>query len=99
MYAILSRFGPLSLTFALVLGVSSLRGSIDEKDAAQIPVDVYEWSLWVGNPAQTTVNTSRIYKNAMPGVVGTSRIKFEEKELATKFPIAPISIVQFFGEP
>ena len=39
------------------------------------------------------------YRNAMPGVVGTSRPKLEGKELAGKFPIAPISVVQFFGEP
>ena len=32
-------------------------------------------------------------------LVGTSRPKFEEKELADKFPVAPISVVQFFGEP
>jgi hypothetical protein len=35
----------------------------------------------------------------MPNVVGTSRPKFEEKELAGKFAIAPVSVVQFFGEP
>ena len=36
-------------------------------------------------------------QNAMPGNVGTSRAKFEEKDLATKFPVAPVSVVQFFG--
>ncbi len=35
----------------------------------------------------------------MPNVVGTSRPKFEDKELAGKFAIAPVSVVQFFGEP
>ena len=35
----------------------------------------------------------------MPGSVGTSRPKFEGKELDGKFPIAPISVVQFFGDP
>ena len=65
----------------------------------QSPIEVYEWSIWVGNPAQTTMNTTRIYKNAMPSSVGTSRPKFEEKDLADKFPVAPISVVQFFGEP
>jgi hypothetical protein len=69
-----------------------------DKDAPQLPVDVYEWSIWVGNPAQTTVNTSRVYRNAMPGVVGTIRPKFEDKDVATKFPIAPVSVVQFFGK-
>ena len=35
----------------------------------------------------------------MPNIAGTSRTKFEDKELADKFPIAPISITQFFGGP
>ena len=71
----------------------------ETKDQPQSPIEVYEWSIWVGNPAQTTLNTARIYHNAMPNVVGTSRPKFEDKELAGKFPIAPVSVVQFFGEP
>ena len=70
-----------------------------DKDKPQSPIEVQEWSIWVGNPAQTAINASRIYKNSMPGVVGTSRPKFEDKELASKFPISPISVVQFFGEP
>jgi hypothetical protein len=35
----------------------------------------------------------------MPGNVGTSRTKFEEKDLAGKFPVAPVSVVQIYGEP
>jgi hypothetical protein len=74
------------------------KSRIRDKDTQQLPVEVYEWSIWVGNPAQTTINTSRVYKNPMPGMVGTIRPKFEDKDVATKFPIAPISIVQFFGK-
>ena len=68
-------------------------------DKAESPIEVYEWSVWVGNPAQPAVNASRIYNNAMPTVVGTSRPKVEEKEAASRFPLSPISVVQFFGEP
>jgi hypothetical protein len=68
-----------------------------DKDTPQLPVEVHEWSIWVGNPAQTTLNAARVYKNAMPAMIGTIRPKFEDKDLKTKFPIAPISIVQFFG--
>ena len=97
----------LSLTLALVLGLAFRSAGFQDKekkkeadkDQAQSPIEVYEWSIWVGNPAQTTINTSRIYRNAMPNVVGTSRPKFEGKELAGKFPIAPISVVTFRGEP
>jgi hypothetical protein len=69
------------------------------KDNPQSPIEVYEWSIWVGNPAQTTLNTTRIYKNAMPTTIGTNRPKFEDKELAGKFPVSPLSVVQFFGTP
>ncbi len=71
-------------------------------DPPQTPIEVNEWSIWVANPAQTTINTGRVYKSAMPGAVGTSRPKFEDndkiREQAARFPIAPISVVQFFGE-
>lgn len=70
-----------------------------DDDRPQPPVEVYEWSVWVGSPSQNTLNTARTYKNAMPGVVGTSRPKVEGKDLDGKFPVAPISVVQFFGEP
>ncbi|GAC1450392.1 MAG: hypothetical protein NVSMB9_34810 [Isosphaeraceae bacterium] len=64
-----------------------------------MPVQVHEWSIWVGHPTQPTWNTSKLYRNAMPAIVGTSRTTFEGKDLAGKFPVAPISIVQFQGEP
>ena len=99
----------LTTSFALVLCTSFHAAGFDDKDKdkdkakdkdqPQSPIEVNEWSIWVGNPAQTSLNAARIYKNAMPNVVGTSRPKFEDKELAGKFAIAPMSVVQFFGEP
>jgi hypothetical protein len=70
----------------------------ESDDRQQSPLEVYEWSVWVGNPAQPSINASRAYRNAMPGIIGTSRPKFEGKELADKFTVAPISVAQFFGE-
>ena len=35
----------------------------------------------------------------MPGPVGTVRPKIEGPELDRQFPVAPISVVQAFGEP
>jgi len=107
MHSILVRSLALAITFALVLGIAFHSGGFEQKkdngqdrdkDTPQLPVEVFEWSIWVGNPAQTTINTTRVYKNGMPGVVGTIRPKFEDKDLAAKFPVAPISIVQFFGK-
>jgi hypothetical protein len=74
------------------------KGSLKDKDQAQSPIEVYEWSIWLGSPAQPAINASRVYKNPMPASIGTSRPKADEKALASKFPIAPISVVQFFGE-
>ena len=95
----------LSFSLTLVLGAAFRTSGFDDKDKIkdkdnpQSPIEVYEWSIWVGNPAQTTLNTTRVYKNAMPNSVGTSRPKFEDKDLGKKFPVAPVSVVQFFGEP
>jgi hypothetical protein len=87
-------------TFAIklfCLGIAAAAWADDTRP--QPSVEVYEWSVWVGSPSQVSLNSVRTYKNAMPSVVGTSRPKLEDKELVGKFPIAPISIVQFFGEP
>ena len=86
----------LILSIQLWIGIAATAFADDARP--QPSVEVYEWSVWVGSPSQVSLNSSRAYKNAMPGVVGTSRPKLEGKELAGKFPIAPISIVQFFGE-
>ncbi|AMV40998.1 hypothetical protein [Planctomyces sp. SH-PL62] len=69
----------------------------------QSPIEAFDVSIWVGNPSQATLNAAKYYRNAMPGVVGTSRPKLDDAKPADKgaerFPIAPISFVQFFGEP
>jgi hypothetical protein len=84
---------------SLSLGVCLWSAAPGADDRPQTSVEVHEWSIWVGNPAQTTLNGTRVYNNSMPTSVGTSRPKFEEKDVASKFPIAPISVVQFFGDP
>ncbi len=89
----------LSIGLVVLLGVALRTSGFDDKDNPQTPIEVYEWSIWVGNPAQVTINTARIYKTGMPSSVGTSRPNIEEKDRTIKFPIAPISVVQFFGEP
>ena len=88
---------PLASLLWLSLAIAPLaRGA---EDRPQAPIEVYEWSIWVGSPAQTSLNAPKVYRNAMPGAVGTSRPKAEEPELSRKFPVAPISVVQAFGEP
>jgi hypothetical protein len=99
MRRLLLRSSGLSIALLSLLGAAIRTSAFDDKDNPQSPVDVYEWSIWVGNPAQTTLNTTRIYKSAMPSSIGTSRPSLEEKERTVKFPLAPISVVQFFGDP
>jgi hypothetical protein len=82
-----------------VLALASRTGVRGAEDRPQPPIEVYEWSVWVGTPSQTSLNASRIYRNAMPGPVGTVRPKVEGPEGDRKFPVAPISVVQAFGEP
>jgi hypothetical protein len=79
----------------------ALAGStpVQADDRPQPPIEIYDWSVWVGNPSLTTLNATRVYRNAMPGSVGTTRPVTEGEELSRKFPIAPISIIQAFGEP
>ncbi len=81
---------------AVLVFASALLGG---EDRPQPPVEVYEWSVWVGSPAQASLNASRVYRNAMPGPVGTIRPKVEGPELDRKFAVAPITVVQAFGEP
>lgn len=68
------------------------------REAADAPIEVNDVSIWVGNPSQATLNAAKAYRNPMPGVVGTSRPRLDDKDLAGLFPIAPASFVQFFGE-
>jgi hypothetical protein len=79
--------------------VPVVRSSDMGDDAQQSPLDVYEWSVWVGSPSQATLNAPKAYRNAMPTAVGTSRPKSEGPASEGKFPVAPISVVQFFGDP
>ncbi len=94
----------LGLSLALWAGACLSAHGFEDKpkpavdDKPQTPLEVNEWTIWVGNPALTSLNASRVYKGAMPSAVGTSRPKLEDKDAAAKFPVAPISIVQFFGE-
>jgi hypothetical protein len=105
MHRFFVRSSGLSIGLLVVLGFSLRSSGFDDKskdkdkDNPQTPLEVYEWSIWVGNPAQVTINTARVYKTGMPSSVGTSRPNIEEKDRTIKFPISPISVVQFFGEP
>lgn len=87
------------LRLPLAFGLAFAPAARGADDRPEPPIEVYEWSVWVGSPAQASLNAPRVYRNAMPGPVGTIRPKFEEAELARKFPVAPISVVQAFGEP
>lgn len=92
----MSRFSGFSLAMLALSVAMTARGA---DDRPQPEIEVYEWSVWVGTPAQTSLNASRIYRNAMPGPVGTIRPKVEGPALDRQFTVAPISVVEVFGEP
>jgi hypothetical protein len=94
----MAEFFVRSTWLLIVLGLSAPRLAAGAEEPKEAPIEVYEWSIWVGSPSQATINAAREYRNGMPGAVGTSRPKREDKEQAGKFPVAPISVVQFFGQ-
>ena len=85
--------------FLVGLGLASTAHAQGGKERPEPPIEVYDWSVWVGNPSQNSLNATKVYRNAMPVSVGTSRPKSEGAELARKFAVAPISVVQTFGDP
>lgn len=94
------RLPVLGMVAAVALFASRAAGDDNDGDNhAQTHVEVSEWSIWVGDPTLKTLNAAKVYRNPMPSAVGTSRPKLDEKESAGRFPIAPVSLVQFFGDP
>ncbi|HWE39330.1 MAG TPA: hypothetical protein VG406_22460 [Isosphaeraceae bacterium] len=89
--------GLLFAAVAVADDTDKSRDRARDLDTPQTPVEVHEWSVWVGSPTQGAVNAIRSYPNAMPGAVGTSRPKAEDKDPNRRFPVAPISVLQFFG--
>ncbi|MEW4570088.1 hypothetical protein AB1L88_19655 [Tautonia sp. JC769] len=63
-----------------------------------VPITVEEWSIWVGSPAHERLNDRNAARNAMPQVVGTARPGQSEGR-PSDFPVAPVSIIRFLGEP
>ncbi len=94
-----ARFVTSWAGFFLAVSFPATASAQADKERPQPPIEVYEWSVWVGNPSQNTLNATRVYRNAMPGAVGTSRPKAEGAELDRKFAVAPIAVVQTFGDP
>lgn len=89
----------VALAFVMMGAVAEEPPARPGDEAARIPVEVDDVSIWVADPAQATLNAAKVYRNAMPGAVGTSRPRLEDDSEADLFPIAPVSFVQFFGEP
>ena len=95
----MSRTPSRVLGLLLALASAPAAHAQGEKARPEPPIEVYDWSVWVGNPAQPTLNGPRVYRNALPDAVGTSRPRAEGAELDRKFAVAPISVTQVFGTP
>jgi hypothetical protein len=94
----MSRSFIRSISLLLLYWVDPSRLAMAADEPKQTPIEVYEWSVWVASPAQPAINAARVYRNAMPGLIGTSRPRLDDKERAARFRLAPLSIVQFFGQ-
>jgi hypothetical protein len=58
------------------------------------PMELHEWSVWVGEPQAKQINALTDYISAMPGVVETDRGRRSEKSAPS-----PVSVMTIYGEP
>ncbi len=61
-----------------------------------VKLEVHEWSVWVGEPQATSINSLADYTSAMPGIVETDRSRRRE---AGKPGPTPMSLIALYGDP
>ncbi|MGE5192799.1 MAG: hypothetical protein ACM3U2_09870 [Deltaproteobacteria bacterium] len=60
------------------------------------PLELHEWSVWLGEPQGKSINSLSDYTSAMPGVVETDRSRRRESE---KPAPSPLGVMALYGEP
>lgn len=82
----------------LILALSLLPfvGARPDAWAQEPPLEIHEWSIWVGEQQGKQINAQSEYISAMPGVVETERSRRRDsgKRLAS-----PVGVMTLYGEP
>src|SRR5262245_4117933 len=60
------------------------------------PLELHEWSVWLGEPQGKAINSLTDHASAMPGVVETDRSRRREAE---KPAPSPLGVMTLYGEP
>jgi hypothetical protein len=60
------------------------------------PLELHEWSVWIGEPQGKAINSLTDFASAMPGVVETDRSRRRESE---KPAPSPLGVMTLYGEP
>ena len=76
-----------------VLSFSSSRRAVADDPP---PLELHEWSVWIGEPQGRAINSLTDFASAMPGVVETERSRRRESE---KPAPSPLGVMTLYGEP
>src|SRR6516164_1032497 len=82
----------LLVGLSVVMAFAVVSSRVHADDAP--PMELHEWSVWVGEPQAKQINALTDYISAMPGVVETDRGRRSEKSAPS-----PVSVMTIYGEP
>jgi hypothetical protein len=83
----------LAILVLCVLSFSSSRCAVADDPP---PLELHEWSVWIGEPQGKAINSLTDFASAMPGVVETDRTRRRESE---KPAPSPLGVMTLYGEP
>lgn len=88
------------LTHALIalgLAISSQTVNCIAADDDGPPLELHEWSVWLGEPQSKSLNASADYPTTMPGLVDSERSRRRETDKKPK--PSPIGMITLYGTP
>jgi hypothetical protein len=90
-----TRIAP-ALVVVLILCLASVCCSSRARADDAPPLEIHEWSVWIGEPQGKAINSVTDFASAMPGVVETERSRRRESE---KPAPSPLGVMTLYGEP
>jgi hypothetical protein len=87
-----------TLAALIILFLCDLAPTSSRRAAAEDapPLELHEWSVWLGEPQGKAINSLTDHASAMPGVVETERGRRRESE---KPAPSPLGVMTLYGEP